>query len=320
MADFDEARQATESMFAEPAEETPADVQGEEVPAEQVTEHPAEDALAEAQNENPQGDPTAAVDEAANIAEAAANAAAAERQKNEQNQAQLQQLTAENEQLRQANEELQDTITQQSQQQKEQIIENAMPELDMNALAFASPQEVERIKAEYAAKMRDYLMGDIRKEFEPAIEYAQEGIRERERANALNELRQIPELKDIDNLLPQIDKIIAGNKYFENMPIDEQLINAYAMARGVNAMNTPPAPKPEPPTAEQLMEYYNSNPEFQKMLEQQRLQEIKQSQQVPAMSASSGAVNAALNIQEKPKTWEDASQRTRDMFRADEDE
>ena len=317
MADFDEARQATENMFAEeqPAEETAA---MQEAPAEQPIQEdiPQEEAPVEQQEQ-----PT--VDEAANIAEAAANAAAAERQQNEQSQAQLQQLAAENEQLRQTNEELQNTITQQSEQQKEQIIENAMPELDMNALAFASPQEIEQMKAEYAAKMRDYLMGDIRKEFEPAIEYAQQGIRERERADALSELRQIPELSGIDELLPQIDKIIASNKFFENMPVDEQLINAYALARGVNAMNTPPAPEPEPPkppTAEELMEYYNSNPEFQKMLEQQRLQEIKQSQQVPAMSASSGAVNAALNIQEKPKTWEDASQRTRDMFRVDEDE
>ena len=51
------------------------------------------------------------------------------------------------------------------------------------------------------------------------------------------------------------------------------------------------------------------------MIEKKRLDDIKQSQQVPAMSASNGAVNAALTIKEKPTTWDDASQRTRDMFR-----
>ena len=66
---------------------------------------------------------------------------------------------------------------------------------------------------------------------------------------------------------------------------------------------------------EELMKYYDSNPEFQQMIEKKRLDDIKQSQQVPAMSASNGAVNAALTIKEKPTTWDDASQRTRDMFR-----
>ena len=65
------------------------------------------------------------------------------------------------------------------------------------------------------------------------------------------------------------------------------------------------------------MEYYKNNPEFQQLVEKDRLNSIKQSQQVPAMSASNGAVNAALNIPEKPKTWEEASQRTRSMFRED---
>ena len=62
------------------------------------------------------------------------------------------------------------------------------------------------------------------------------------------------------------------------------------------------------------MELYDKNPTFQELVEKKRLDAIKQSQQVPPFSASSGAVNAALNIKEKPKTFEEASERTRKMF------
>ena len=79
-------------------------------------------------------------------------------------------------------------------------------------------------------------------------------------------------------------------------------------------MNTPP-PAAKEPTAEELMEAYNSNLTFRDMVEKQRLEQIKQSQQVPPFSASCGAVNAALDIKEKPKTFEEASMRTREMFR-----
>ena len=59
---------------------------------------------------------------------------------------------------------------------------------------------------------------------------------------------------------------------------------------------------------------YNNNPAFQELVEKQRIDTLKQSQQVPPFSASSGAVNAALNIKEEPKGWDDASKRTRAMF------
>ena len=97
------------------------------------------------------------------------------------------------------------------------------------------------------------------------------------------------------------------------MPMEEKFINAYAIARGVNAINTPPA-EPKELTDDELMELYDKNPTFQELIEKKRIDAIKNSQQVPPFSASSGAVNAALNIQEKPKTFDEASERTRKMF------
>jgi len=128
----------------------------------------------------------------------------------------------------------------------------------------------------------------------------------------------VPELAGINDMVPQLDKIIANNKWLqsEDMSIDEKYINAYAIARGVNAINTPPE-QPKELTSEELMELYDKNPTFQELVEKKRIEAIKNSQQVPPFSASSGAVNAALNIQEKPKTFDEASERTRRMFGLD---
>jgi hypothetical protein len=62
------------------------------------------------------------------------------------------------------------------------------------------------------------------------------------------------------------------------------------------------------------MELYDKNPTFQELIEKKRIESLKESQQVPPFSASSGAVNAALNIKEKPKTFDEAFARTSTMF------
>ncbi len=312
--DFEAARQATDDMFnGQENTETQEQLTGEQTPPPQEEQPTQEEAQTNEQ---------AQVEDAASIAEVAAQAAAQSNMQNQQSQAQIQQLMAENEQLRQANTELQDTITQQSQQQNERIIEEAMemPALDMTALAFADENEVKKMQQDYANKMRDFVMGGIKKEIEPALSYAREGMRERERTEVINALKEVPELSGIDTMIPQLDKIIRANKALssDDVPMDEKYITAYAIARGVNSINTPPPEPPSDPTAEQLMEYYKNNPEFQQMIEKDRLENIKQSQQVPAMSASNGAVNAALNIPEKPKTWDDSLKRTQQMLREDD--
>ena len=153
------------------------------------------------------------------------------------------------------------------------------------------------------------------KELEPTLAYAKKGMQEAERSEMLSALSQVPELSGINDMLPQLDRIIANNKWLQSddMPIDERYINAYAIARGVNAINTPPE-QPKELTDDELMALYDKNPTFQELVEKKRIEAIKNSQQVPPFSASSGAVNAALNIKEKPQTFEDAAERTRQMF------
>ena len=313
MPNFDEAIKATEEMFAE--EEQSAledDIQEQEVeePTEEPVETPTE---TEEPIEQVAEEPTQEqiiLDDAVNTAEIAAQTA-------QEKDMQLQQALQELEALKAQNQQMQGAIEELSKKNEENLIEEAMlpPTLDINGLAFATQEEIERAQSEYAQKMAEYNRQQIMKELAPTLEYAKKGMQDSEKAEMLSALSQVPELEGINDMLPQLEKIIANNRWLQSddMPMDEKLINAYAIARGVNAINTPPEPEKKL-TDEELMKIYEETPTFQELVEKKRLEAIKQSQQVPPFSASSGAVNAALNIQNKPKTFEEASERTRKMF------
>lgn len=305
--EFDEARAASEAMFSneninteQPTEDV-TDAQTEEV---QGDIDPVEESLSQSED---------MIRDATQTAETAAQTAV-------ETNAQLQQALQQIQTLQAQNSQLQGTIDELSNRNQEHIIEEALqpPVLDVNSLAFADEATVAAAQAKYAEDMTAYNRAQIMKELSPALEYAKQGMREKEKNDAISVLANVPELSGIKEILPQLDRIIANNKWLQSddMPMDEKYINAFAIAKGVNSINNPPVP-PEPakePTTEELMAIYNSNPDFQAMVEKQRLEAIKQSQQVPTLSGSSGAVNAALNIKEKPTTFAEASKRTREMF------
>ena len=316
---FDEASKATEEMFANdeqvsldeamPTEEATEQVEAvEEVPSETVEEIPAE--ATEPAPDN------AVLDDAVNTAEVAAQVA-------QEKDAQLQQVLQELEALKQQNQEMQGTISELSAKNEENLVEEALqpPTLDINGLAFADEETIAQELAKFTQGMTEYNRKEFEKEYAPALEFAKKGMKDAEKQEMLSALSQVKELEGIETMMPQLEKIISSNKWLQSddMPMDEKLINAYAIARGVNAINTPPEPPKKELSSEELMELYDKNPTFQELIEKKRLNAIKNSnsQQVPPFSASSGAVNAALNIKEKPKSFEEASKRTREMFGLD---
>ncbi|MDD6564938.1 MAG: hypothetical protein PUF08_07640 [Clostridiales bacterium] len=320
---FEEASAATQDLFADNeqlslADVPPADEENSPAQSEQNAENtPAEAAptgTEEPTAATPQAEqPDTTIEQAAETAEVAAQVAA-------EKDGQLQQAMAEIESLKQQNQQLQGTIDEISRQNTENIIEDALtpPTLDINALAFADEEMQRAAMAKYAEDMSAYNRQQLMKEMSPALEYAKKSMRDAETKEVVSTLSQIPELANIEGMLPQLDRIIANNKWLssDDMPIDEKYINAYAIARGIDTINNPPT-QPEPPkepTPEELLQMYNNNPAFQELVEKQRIDTLKQGQQVPPFSASSGAVSAALNIKEKPKTIEEASERTRKMF------
>ena len=305
---FDEARTATEEMFADDSQLSLEDaVEQETEPQTEETTETVEDVPTE--QTTPEN---AVLDDAVNTAEIAAQTA-------QQKDAELQQALQEIEALRQQNQEMQGTISELSAQNEQNLVEEAMqpPTLDINGLAFADDETIAQEIAKFTQGMTEYNRKKFEEEHAQALAFAKKGMQEAEKTEAISALSQAePELfKGISDMIPQLDRIIEGNKWLQSddMSMEEKLINAYAIARGVNAMNTPPEPEKKL-TDDDLMKLYDENPTFQELIEKKRIEAIKNSQQVPPFSASSGAVNAALNIKEKPKTFEEASERTRKMF------
>lgn len=229
-------------------------------------------------------------------------------------QRQIQQILEENQQLRHTNEELQKTITQQSDEQEGKIEEMALPTLDLSNLAFDDAETIAQKQNIYAQQMADYVRQGVMSELAPYLAEAKQGMEHKQQESLLESLEQMPEFKEIRGSLPQINRIMEQNSnlFASDAPYEDKIIAAYAIARGANAINTPPKAAP---TTDELMAMYNASPEFQQMVEKQRIDALKDSQQVPVMSASSGLTNAALNIKEKPQTMDEASERARAMFR-----
>jgi hypothetical protein len=190
-----------------------------------------------------------------------------------------------------------------------------MPTIDFNELAFADEDTQRIAQQEYANKMAEFVRKGVMDEISPFVEQAKAGQREREKSEAIATLSQMPELAGLTDMMPQIEHIISKNKWLQSddIPVEEKIINAYILAKGVNSVNTPPE-QPKEPTDDELMALYDKNPTFQELVEKKRIESLKGSQQVPPFSASSGAVNVALNIKEKPKSWDEASERTRSLF------
>ena len=308
MPNFDEATRLAEELFAEEQannEEMPP-VQEEAPPIEE--EVPAEETVPV--EEEPPAE-NVATEEAIQMAEVAAQTA-------QEKDTQLQQVLAELENLKAQNQQLQGAIDEMSRQNEEEIVEEAMmpPELDINGIAFADEETQKAEMAKFVQAMTEYNREQMRKELAPELEYAKRGMLEAQRTEAIEALSQDEMLSDIKDMLPQIERIISNNKWLQSddMSMEEKYINAYAIARGVNAINTPPPEPQKELTDDDLMKLYDENPTFQELIEKKRIEAIKNSQQVPPFSASSGAVNAALNIKEKPKTLEEASEATRKMW------
>ena len=293
ITNFDEARQAAENTFNGP----------EQIEQEPVIEEQPQVQETEATQIAPEASET---EQALEVAEIAA-------QKAVQSDTQLQEVLGRLQALESENSTLKQTMQQQNQQVKEQVIEDIMqpPTLDINSLLYDDEETAAGKVNEYTNGILSFAEKEIMKKISPYIQEAEEAKKQNEKSEVVNSLSQVPELPGFKELLPQIENIVSTNPIFKNATdLGEAYINAYAIAKGVSTINTPK----QETTPEQLIEMINSNPEAQKLYEQLRVQKVQNNQQVPPLSASSGAVNAAPNIPKRVETFEDARKRTEEMF------
>lgn len=313
MDNFDDAKNASKHNFEDnqltlddAAEQQTDSVQNadEDVRADENAENTQQ------QDADADTDINSTLNNAVSTAEVAAQAAA-------EKDTQLKQALSEIEAMKEKNSQLEGAIEELSKKNKENVIENAMnpPVLDVGVLTFSDDETQRAMLEKYSSDMAEYNRKQIMDELAPVIEQANKAKYAEEKEEVMTALARVPELKGIDEMAPQLDNIIKNNKALssDDIPIDEKYIMAYAIAKGVDTINHPVEEKKL--SAEELLQLYNDNPEFQELVEKQRVKQVKQNQQVPTFSASSGAVNAALNIREKPKNFDDSLKRTLESFR-----
>lgn len=298
---FEEAYQASEDMLDTGTDTVAENTGADEESGMQPDNEDANQVMLEQQ---------LILDEATQTAEAAAQAAA-------DKDAQLSQALGEIDALREQTSNMQSVIDELSRRNEESITEDVLtpPEIDFNALAFADEEIVKAAQAKYAQDMAEYNRKTFMKELEPVFEQAAKAKYNEEKAETVEFLASLPQFNGIKEMMPRIEAIIESNKWLssEEIPMDERIVSAYAIARGADSINTPPVESKEL-TTEELMNLYNNNADFREAVERQRIEAIKEGQQVPPFSASGGAANIALNIKDKPKDFEESLERSRKGF------
>lgn len=235
---------------------------------------------------------------------------------------QLQQQLMESQQrqdaIMQQNAQLQSMVNELSNANKEKMVEDTieMPVLNIGGLAFEDEDAQRDAQIKYAQDMQNYVMSSVMKQLDPYIQEAKRGERAREEQAWVDKSLQYPEMADLNEVMPAMRDLMDRAPIFKggDVSTNERLMTAYIMQKGIDAI-THPAEQPKEPTVEDLMGIYESNPDFRAAIEQKRIAAVKDGMQVPPLSASSGAANAALQIKDAPKSFEEAYEITRELFK-----
>ena len=224
--------------------------------------------------------------------------------------AQMGQLQAQSQQLQAQNRQLHELLQEMSQRNQAAVVEDVLtpPVLDFSNMWAEDENVVAQLQAEYAQQMAEFAKKQMMSEIGPLLETAKRGAAEQQRQEALNGLEQVPELAGIMGMTPMLERIIQSNPLLANSdaPIEDKLITAFAIAKGAEAVKTGKQPQKQP-GIEEFIAMYSENPDLQKRVEQMRAQNAAgQVANVPPMSASAGAFNAALTTPKSPGDFDDA--------------
>lgn len=240
----------------------------------------------------------------------------------QQKDAEISQITQALEAERQKSAQLEGTISEMSHQREQEVLEEALvpPVLDLNSIIFEDDEAVAAAQAKYSEDMASYTEKLLEKKYAPIKAQARRLEESEILQRMASDVKGKPEFEGFDSpeMQARLRTIIEQNEFLKNsdLPYDRKLINAYAIARGADAMYAP-KPVPEPPkeqTVDELMELYKNNPDFRAAIEKQRIAELNPGQQVPPLTASGGTGNIALNIKEKPQTLGEARERAKSWF------
>lgn len=314
---FGDALEAARASFGTEQEMPVQEVTTEPTPEQQVSEPEAPMSTEQALDAEVQ-----VADEAIATAQQAAQIAQQKDAEVNQLKQMLEQERQHSQEERQRSQNLAETLSEMNKQRETEVLAEALvpPQIDLKTIMFEDDEAIAQAQAKYAEDMAAYNRKLLEKEYEPIKEQArrleEHDILERMKSDLKG--REDFEGFDSPEMQKRMRNIIEQNAFLKNsdLPIADKYINAYAIARGADAMYAPkPVPEqPKAPTVDELMAIYAENPDFRAAIEKKRIEELSHGQQVPPLTASSGAGNVALNIKEKPQTLGEARERAKNWF------
>lgn len=183
MQTFDDAKGATENLFDD----------GEQLSIEGVEN--SEQQTAEETSTNTDNPTTENIDPVTETAVQTAEIAAQTANEKDQH---LQQVLQELSAIKEENNSLKQMVSEINNQNKEQLIEDVMPVLDIGSLAFDDEDTIKGKQADYAKQMAEYVKKSLMQELSPFVEQAKEGMYQKEKSEVISALSTIPQYRDWD--------------------------------------------------------------------------------------------------------------------------
>ena len=229
----------------------------------------------------------------------------------------LQQAEAQNAQLMAQAQQAQQTVQEQS-QAAQGAVEMAtnqpsitIPVLDFNEMQYDDDETRARKMADWQNAMVQQISDSVARQYAGQLQPIKEDWEAKRKAAERKSARQaiwgdsrFSDFKDRDE---RIQQIINANPELQNMDANRSYLMGGMIARGLDYNPTP--------TAEQLVQWVQANPDAQRMLDQQRAQAVAdRNQQIPTIQPSSG-LNTANAIPESiPQTMDDVRDRMAKRF------
>ena len=229
----------------------------------------------------------------------------------------LQQAEAQNAQLMAQAQQAQQTVQEQS-QAAQGAVEMAtnqpsitIPVLDFNEMQYDDDETRARKMADWQNAMVQQISDSVARQYAGQLQPIKEDWEAKRKAAERESARQaiwgdsrFSDFKDRDE---RIQQIINANPELQNMDANRSYLMGGMIARGLDYNPTP--------TAEQLVQWVQANPDAQRMLDQQRAQAVAdRNQQIPTIQPSSG-LNTANAIPESiPQTMDDVRDRMAKRF------
>lgn len=223
-----------------------------------------------------------------------------------QGEDEIDKLRAEIEALKEENEQLKKAVEDSGRMAAEKIASLSEPpegekeagkeaKYDFSAIIYGDEEEA----AAASEKIIESLLAKLEERSRPMMEKYGEAKKYNDREAAAKVLCGMEEMKGFSDMREDLDRLISGNSMLSaNENPMESYIAAYLIRKGAQSLTEP--------SVEDLMSMYHSNTSFRDRVEQERIDALSKSGEVPQSPISSGLSAAEPYTVEHPKTMADA--------------